>query len=65
MSGKNNKFGIKQLDQWSLTVAEHLPQLSKPQATSNSVSIVELRNGSSEIMRFNNSISLSSLSSQG
>jgi len=30
---KNTKFGIQQLDQWVLTVAEHLPQLSKPQAT--------------------------------
>ncbi len=30
---KNAKFGIQQLDQWVTTVAEHLPQLSKPQAT--------------------------------
>jgi len=30
---KNTEFGIQQLDQWVLTVAEHLPQLSKPQAT--------------------------------
>ena len=38
MSGTNKKrkkttFGIQQLDQWVTTVAEHLPQLSKPQAT--------------------------------
>ncbi len=30
---KNTEFGIQQLDQWGITVAEHLPQLSKPQAT--------------------------------
>ncbi len=30
---KNTKFGIKQLDQWTSTVAENLPHLSKPQAT--------------------------------
>ncbi len=30
---KNTEFGVQQLDQWALTVAEHLPQLSKPQAT--------------------------------
>jgi hypothetical protein len=30
---KNTKFGIQQLDQWTLTVAEHLPHLSKPQVT--------------------------------
>lgn len=30
---KKTKFGIQQLDQWAMTVAEHLPQLSKPQAT--------------------------------
>jgi hypothetical protein len=30
---KNTTFGIQQLDQWVVTVAEHLPQLSKPQAT--------------------------------
>ena len=30
---KNTEFGIQQLDQWGATVAEHLPQLSKPQAT--------------------------------
>ena len=30
---KNTKFGIQQLDQWTLTVAENLPHLSKPQAT--------------------------------
>jgi hypothetical protein len=30
---KNNTFGIQQLDQWILTVAEHLSQLSKAQAT--------------------------------
>ena len=38
MSGSNKqrketKFGIQQLDQWTLTVAENLPHLSKPQAT--------------------------------
>jgi hypothetical protein len=30
---KNTIFGIQQLDQWVLTVAEHLPHLSKPQVT--------------------------------
>jgi len=30
---KNTKFGILQLDQWAAIVGEHLPQLSKPQAT--------------------------------
>jgi hypothetical protein len=30
---KNSKLGVKQLDQWVLTVAEHLPHLSKSQAT--------------------------------
>jgi len=30
---KKTTFGIQQLDQWVVTVAEHLPQLSKPQAT--------------------------------
>ena len=29
---KKAQFGIKQLDQWNLTVSEHLPCLSKPQA---------------------------------
>ena len=30
---KKTTFGIQQLDQWVMAVAEHLPQLSKPQAT--------------------------------
>jgi len=30
---KNTTSGIQQLDQWVLTVAEHLPHLSKPQVT--------------------------------
>ena len=29
---KKTTFGVQQLDQWVITVSEHLPQLSKPQA---------------------------------
>lgn len=30
---KKTTFGVQELDQWAMTVSEHFPELSKPQAT--------------------------------